>query len=370
MIKRLIVILVAVSALVLKSSAEPHFYTNLHRMIAQTVKLEVLDTLGICRNETYDYKGKTLRVKTNHLGDISHIGYKLFHDDVMAYYESTVFFDFLERYFLELDLKLDHRSPADRMSLDKVDCQGNLNLLSKITENTPFTLDFLERRMYKIKWTIDKQTLSMTVPADCQLLLGANAIELEEIFKRDICRLHASIPDVKQEWSHTSTSQDGEWIIANSGTYLSDEIRSDVFLRKKNGELTLAVDPKKPIQSVKNILLTGMNGQILPMQLKINQYGYKNSDVSVSLQQYLDYCKKEKCQLFVGIKTSEKDRITATLFAVNNFLGYNHVLSVDFPLGILSGDTTQVIRSVLYAYIPLQNVTEKFFSKNNKKYDL
>lgn len=366
MIKKLIVILIAVTALAFQASAEPQFYTKLHHKIAQAVCWEHVNTLGACQTITGNYKGKPLRVKTNQFGDISHIGYKLFHDDVIAYYESTVFFDFLERYFLELDLSLDHRSPAERMSLDKVAYQGSLSLLDKITEETPFSLDFLERRMYKISWTIGNQTLSLTVPADCQLMLGANAIELEEIFKRDICRLHASIPNEVQEWSHTSESKDREWVIANSGTYLSDEIRSDVFLRRRNGKLLLAVDPKKPIQSVKNILLTGMTDQILPMDLKINQYGYKSSDVSVTLQQYLDYCKKERCRLFVGIKHSEKDRIKATLFAVNNYLGYNHVLSVDFPLGILSGDTSQAIRTVLYAYIPLQNVTEKFFSENNK----
>lgn len=366
MIKKLILILVAVAGLTFKASSEPRFYTRRHQNIAQSVKLKFSDSLEISKTETYTYLGRSLRIRTNELGDISHIGYKLFHDDVIDFYESSVFFDFLERYFLELDLRLDQRSPAERMDLDKVVCKGNFSLFGKITEKTPFTLDFQERRRYTITWTIEKQKLTLIVPADCQLILGANAIELEEIFKRDICRLHASIPNEPEEWLHTSVSKDGEWMIANSGSYLSDMIRSDVYLRKKNGKQSLMIDPKKPIQSIKNILLTGITDFILPMHLKVNQYGYKNSEIETTLQQFLKYCRKEGCRFFVGIKTFEKDRITATLFAVNNLLGYNHVLSVDFPLSILSGDKDQFIRSVLYAYIPLQNVTEKFFIENIK----
>ena len=47
-------------------------------------------------------------------------------------------------------------------------------------------IDFMERRAYKISWNIGKEILELTVPADCQLLLGANAIELEDNFERII----------------------------------------------------------------------------------------------------------------------------------------------------------------------------------------
>lgn len=371
MIKKLFIILVAVTGFVLATSAEPHFYTKLHQSIYQKLHLDLPDTLNNNQNLVLDYQGKRIRVRTNGLGDVSHIGYKLFHDDVLGFYDSFVFFDFLERYFLELDLRLDKRSPAERMDLDKVDCQGNVSLLGKITENTPFTLDFLERRRYKISWTIGKQTLSLTIPADCQLLLGADAIELEEIFKRDVCRIPAKLPDYSQKkWTDTSVSADGGWMIANSGSYLSDEIRSDIYLQKKKGSYQVVTDPNKVIQSVKNILLTGASAKPLPMHLKIDQYGYKSSEIDITLQQFLEYCRKEECVLYVGIKKSGKDLVTATLFAVNNSLAYNHVLSVSFPLDILSGNTNQAIQAVLYAYIPLQNVTEKFFTGNIKNLDL
>ena len=92
----------------------------------------------------------------------------------------------------------------------------------------------------------------------------------------------------------------------------------------------------------------------------INKYGYKSSELNTTLQQFLAYCIEEGCTLYFGIKTSGDSRLTGTLFARNDALGYNHVMSVVFPTDIISGGNSKVA-STLYAYIPLHNVTEKFF---------
>ena len=44
-------------------------------------------------------------------------------------------------------------------------------------------------------------------------------------------------------------------------------------------------------------------------------------------------------------------------------MAYNHVLSVSIPLNILDGKEEK-INATVYAYIPLQNVTEKFFTQD------
>ena len=74
----------------------------------------------------------------------------------------------------------------------------------------------------------------------------------------------------------------------------------------------------------------------------------------------------EGCNLYVGIKKYAEDNVAATVFALNNELGYNHVLAVDFPTGILSG-RQQSITGTAYVYIPLQNVTEDFFMQKTKE---
>lgn len=82
--------------------------------------------------------------------------------------------------------------------------------------------------------------------------------------------------------------------------------------------------------------------------------------MNVTLQQFVNLCYAEDCKLYVGIKNYDKENVSATVFALNNKLAYNHVLSVNFPLVILDGGDGKV-EATVYAYIPLQNVTEKFF---------
>ena len=62
--------------------------------------------------------------------------------------------------------------------------------------------------------------------------------------------------------------------------------------------------------------------------------------------------------------TVDDGAVTGTLFIYNEPLGYNHVLSFSFPTTLLSGSGGRV-EARLYAYIPLHNVTEKFFNQNN-----
>ena len=65
------------------------------------------------------------------------------------------------------------------------------------------------------------------------------------------------------------------------------------------------------------------------------------------------------------MKTHTDKELTATIFALNTKLAYSHVLSIRLPLGMLSGGDGAA-EATAYAYIPLQNVTEDFFTKDLK----
>lgn len=81
---------------------------------------------------------------------------------------------------LELDMRLDGRSPLERMNIDQVVIsKGNLQMLRAINTNTEFSINELKRRMYQVTWTVKGKKVEITFPADCQLLMGANAVELE-----------------------------------------------------------------------------------------------------------------------------------------------------------------------------------------------
>ena len=370
MTKKILCILTIVMALALKASAMPSFNTKLHARIAQKVNIDIPDNIGIEANNdsTWSFRGRTLRIRTNAFGEVSHIGYKLFDNSIVEAYKNTALLNFVERYILELDLRLDGHTPADRMDIDKVVCgKGNIGMFRRVTPTTPFVIETVTRRMYRVKWFIGNEELNLTIPADCQLLLGANAIELEDIFEAGVKRMiPISCDAFISEWANTKTSKSENYLVANSGEYLSSLIRSDIYLKREKGKTSLILDAKNPQHSIRNIMLTGVFSKDIPMNLKIDRYGHKATKADISLQQFVSFCKLDGCELYFGVKERDEKVLKGTLFAVNMSLAYNHVLSVEFPIDILKGKE-ETVSGTAYTYIPLHNVTDDFFTRDLTK---
>lgn len=352
---------------VLTAHASPTFATKRLAAIASAAGLNLPSAMaaGTCNDTAWTYKGRPLRVCANAFGEVSHIGYRMFNGCLLDSCSSKAIPLFIERYALELDLKIDKRNALTRMAVDKVVCgKGNVAMLAKVTPQTPFSLEEIERRMHRIRWDMGGKELSLTIPADCQLIMGADAVELEDIFERNLKRMQKTANhDVKDYLLQAKRpSFTGQFII-NGGEYLNKLIRSDLYVEMKNGEISVMIDSRKPVRSVSNILLTGVFDREIPMRLTVNRYGYRSTQADVTLQQFVNLCREEGCKLYVGIKSHDKGHVSATVFALNSKLAYNHVLSVKFPLSLLDGGEGMV-EAVAYAYIPLQNVTEKFFTQD------
>ena len=136
--------------------------------------------------------GKPIRVCTNRFGEVSHIGYCLFAPELAAHYENEPLFQFVERYLLELDLRIDGKSPDVRMDVDQVVLtRGSLSLLRTLTPQANFSFDLEEirRRFFRLTWQMESGgEVSMVIPADCQLIIGATSPEMELMAERDILR--------------------------------------------------------------------------------------------------------------------------------------------------------------------------------------
>lgn len=379
--------------------ASPSFYSQRLKCIAQAVGVQLPDTLQPEKEYAgiWTFKQRPLRVRTNAFGDVSHIGYCLFDECMYTHYECKTVLDFAERYALELTLGKDEELRQRLRITDKVTCvEGSLSMLADISPRTPVTIDQRQLRMFRIQWTLDAKTiLTLSFPADYQLISGVNAIELEKIFERDVQRIVSmaqddmlinwkNVPvvllgdvvaqdvlDEKQNMfagskdpiTYVADAPDG-LLLANRGSYLNSQIRSDVTLVQKKGERMLHFSAESPISSVRNLLLTGQFPTIVPLKLTIDCYGNKKQNLEkVSLQQFVGLCRMEGCELYVGIKKRTDTEVSATVFAVNRSMAYNHVLSVDVPLRVFQ-DEKVAISGTLYTYIPLQNVDEKFFTQD------
>ena len=151
--------------------------------------------------------------------------------------------------------------------------------------------------------------------------------------------------------------------VADGGTFLSDLIRSRLYLCKDGqGKWHLLWDENQPRQTLNNLLLTGFAPWPVPLKLTMDKYGYVKKELSVTLQQFVRYCVNEGCRLYVGIKESGETGFGFTLFAVHTGLAYCHTLSISVPVGWLQGKGD--LTGMLYAFTPLQNITEKFFITN------
>lgn len=317
--------------------------------ILQTLRKEVrIEVPSVSEAKDLRYRQRPLRLGVDAQGELAHIGYRLFPDSSFDEAGDFYFLQlFLERYFLELDLQLDGCSPVDRLAWDQVQClEGELEWRHRVDWTTPCEMHFLERRGYRVVWTLGTGKMEWFVPADCQLLLGADAVELENRLAHRLKRVVAE------------PFRELEPLLPRS--FLSPAIRNDLYYRHGDRKGELIVGPENPVVSVKNLLLTGWFERPIPMDLTLDHYGYRTSRLEVTLQQYLTFCRHEGARLYVGVKQVSPEKISATLFALNGRLGCSHVLSVEFPTSILSG-ADERLQARLYAYIPLQNVTESFF---------
>lgn len=329
--------------------------------LAQAAALR-LDSVEKQAVDTAIYNGRQLHIMADKQGRITHIGYALFAPELLVGAGQADVLRFVERHLLEADLLPKEKGRPEAV----VVTEGRLNMVSEITPETPFDIEILTRRAWRIGWTIGEKRLTLSFPADCQLIYGANAIELEDLVEREIAAQDST--DLLTDWSKEPAQGEGETLVCRSGQYLSELIRSDVMLKatgKKHKERQLMIDEKSPTQSVRNLLLTGEAGRTLPMTLTLNRYGHRQTVNQVSLQQFVRQCQAEGCTLYVGVKTKDDGHIMATVFAYNEALAYNHVLSVTVPTSILGGGS-EPLTATLYAYIPLQNVSEKFFTQDLK----
>ena len=322
----------------------------------------VIDSVAICR-------GKDIHVRTNGLGDITHIGYNLFAPALRQAYKDSPVFDFLERYLLELDLQIDERTQSVRMDVDQVTVvKGNIQMLRTLDpkSDVSFNLDEITRKMYRVTIAFNGKKIQITFPAINELLIGANMLDLEDILKRDVQRMMPISGDALiADWTDCQVSKGKDVLIVEGGNYLSPLIRGDIYLTEQNGIRKLICDSLNPTKSVSNIMLTGMFDKAIPLKMDIDRYGGKADSLEIKLQQFIAYCKSEGCKLFFGIKNVSDDTLTGTFFAYNEKYSYDHMMTVVFPLQILQGKD-DAVRGKVYSYIPLHHIAEKYFNINQE----
>lgn len=344
------------------------------RDIVTTAGVKLPENLGESNvNDTLcSWNGKALRVCTDNHGIVCHVGYKLFPKEIISSGQYYRIFRFLERYSLELDLNVGKKPVSQRLSIDNITfTEGNPGMLKSINENSSINIDCIPRRFYKVVIGTAQGNVAITFPADCQLILGGNAIELESSLLERLNMQRSYTDDVLlSKWSDATSRNVSGMFLKDYGTYLSPSIGSTLYFRQHDGKTQLYNSSRNKQISVANILLSGISSSDIEMQLNLDRYGYQTDSITLTLRQFISFCHDDDAKVYIGIKKVNDTSLDGTLFIYNETLGYNHVVSFTAPYDIMYGKAGSIIRARMYAYIPLQNVTDKLFNTENyMKYD-
>lgn len=352
-------------AFVFETSAAPSFNVKSLADIHRLTKINLPDSLGICidNDSTWSYLNKPLRVCTNRFGDVSHIGYKLFNTELLEGEKSRIVLEFIERYALEFDLqrKFSYKAIDKNQFIVKFR-KGEVTMLHSITPDDGVSISKEEHHGFIVACGSGRHKVEMFIPFDCQLLRGTDAVELENVLERDINRIpFRQFPDtLPDRWKDHRMYVSDSLTYVTKGHFLNEMIRSELYLVKRNGKYHISTDKTNLTHYVSNVMQTGCAERPLPLLMTINKYAYKESVVETTLQQYLEYCQTEKCDLYLGFKEIKPDTVSVTLFAYQPDLVYNHMLSVEIPVSLLFSGEGRIVGK-LYAYTPLKNISKELF---------
>lgn len=334
------------------------FATARLQAMASILSLQRLDTLAPGLNTRYVYNGRPLAVRVSPWSEVEHIGLYLFADSLRAQAPSPVY-DFLERYLLELHV-VQGTPHAVRFGLNRVQLLvGDASTALGILPGDEFAYTSTALRSYRAAWKRQgREVLALSFDMDVQLLKGCDATELEKNFLRDIQRYHA--PFTAQPEPAEGFPADGLYHVLPGSTFMIDAIRSDLYYKKEAEGWKLLSGADKPTQSIANAMLSPHTEGRYSLAFTLDMYGYKEAGATVSLTDWLNYCLQEGCTPFFGLKHKSADHYAGTAFMVNHQSGYVHMLSVEFPTDVLTA-RQGTIRGRMFVYIPLHNLSDRFF---------
>ncbi|MDR1202392.1 MAG: hypothetical protein LBL58_12325 [Tannerellaceae bacterium] len=341
-------------------SAGITYSTNRLKEMAEQLDLSGIERLSPGAYHSYTFQSHPVTVRVNQWQEVEHIGFWLFTNDNIRWQNPSPVYDFLERYFLELRLP-SGSNPVVRLFVDKVYISGDIDVIFSFDGTETFQESYIHSKLYEVSWTrMGKELLSVSFDMDYQLLSGCNILELENNLLRNIQRYEPD--DKKVETSQPTDNFDtsDDYFTDRGDSYLIDLIRNDLYYVKEGDGYMLIHDSLKINQSIANMMLSPHVSGNFDLNLTFDKYGYKEEKIKIKLKQWIEYCLSEGCTAYFGIKSKDATSLKGTVFMVNKKRGYNHILSIDVPYRII-GKQEGGIDARLYAYIPMHNVSDKYF---------
>ena len=318
--------------------------------LAQNFKSAELKEIYTLWQKNGSPQGCEIRKDKN--GLIEHIGRPLFAKEVRRGINPLIA-DFLERYNLYLSL-VSKSERAAIMRERKIETDGeNMFAADSLCS---FTL-LVDNEKYTAVWSKNGfDVCRVGFDKNYSLISGLNIAESQRYFVNEVVNISFGKP---LEYNYLSFADDGTFFVRNSGYYVLRDIRSDMYYSKKD---SLPVcDYRYPSQTVANLAAGLIDGGCV-LNVTQSMYNYEKEHYSVSMLDFANYCISNGCTAFTGIESIENDTITATIIYRNDDLGYNHLIYLQIPTGVLK-QRTGVITARLNTFIPTHNLSNIYNDK-------
>ena len=348
-----------------------NYATKRLKSIAHCLNLPMIDTLkagDVSLGYTLNGRYK-LTVRANRYGEISHIGLYLFPREVREGALSPIY-DFLERNLLErnlpsLDGELRHQQQGEHVYFGV----GSAHTPFSFNGTENFSEERVDLKRYRVTWTQgNREVLKISFDMDYELLSGCNSIELEQLFIRRLQHFKSqqdsvSAFDIRQFPQNTTS------YVAKGDSFLIAEMRNDLYFEHNDSTGWQLSDHAESIsKTLSNMMLSPEFHRQPELQLIVDKYGYAADTVSVSYRNLLQMCMEDGCTPYFGIKERKDDgSYTGTLLLVNRKGSYVHMLSTAVPAATLTDTGNGKIIGRLYVYIPMHNVSDRYFQQTKKK---
>ena len=323
------------------------------------------------------FKTCALAVETEH-DRVSHIGISLFSEAQRQAFGTTVC-RFLERYLLELALPLHpDRSCEEQLAIDGVivtpaviEPRLSAATLQKVvglcadttvsihvvtTEGRGYTMSFLRR---------GEALCRISFPIDYNLLMGVDMDERERRLPQELTMhgtrlLSATVPFAMPDPQQLRKAWNDNYYTLEGGHYLVGALTADSYYEKDDGgQLRPIFRPQLPVESLANLLLTGIIDGDYTLSVRLRKYGFKTDTLLTTPAAWLAFCRQEGCKPYFGLIAMSGKEAECELIMHCPDKGFNHVMRLKVPLSLIA-HRKGVIEARLNAYVTVSRIRNLF----------
>lgn len=325
---------------------------------------------------TLSYKGHpvTVVVKDNH---VVHIGYSVFTAEHRKNAGSP-FFDVVERYALLEKLPLKRDKSIERELFEEgihIDT-GSLSMLPSFYAATDieFSLANEDGKKYRASWQKGGKTIcEIELPFTYSLLHGTTMEENENMLVSELLEHSGPITD-SSVFIKAEIKRDGlvtyfpySYYILPGESYYFDSLNANRYYTKADSTTFAPIyDPEYPQESMANVTTSLEVPNSLMLEVKVIQYNYRSTTVTLPLSAFVKYCFDNGCTPFFGIIERNSDKIICQLIMRNENEGYCHLMKLNVDATV-AGGTDGKITARLNPYIPISKISDLFADRNGSQ---